>query len=288
MRLHLCGVRGSAPAVGRQFARIGGNTSCVAIVHDDDVAPRLVLDAGTGLRSVSALLAGDPFRGTILLGHLHWDHTHGLPFFRAGDRPDAVTNVLLPEQGVSPLDLISGFMGPPAFPIGPGGLRGTWSFGSIEEGEHSIEGFSVLHREIPHKGGRTFGFRISDGASSVAYLSDHGPAGDMGPGPDGLGPYHEAAMELGADVDVLFHDAQYMATELADRIGFGHSAAEYAVALGRRCGARSVVLFHHDPDRSDAEVEAIERSMQATDGPRVVAGREGDTISLPSGPGERT
>ena len=102
MRLHLCGVRGSAPAVGRQFARIGGNTSCVAIVHDDDVAPRLVLDAGTGLRSVSALLAGDPFRGTILLGHLHWDHTHGLPFFRAGDRPDAVTNVLAPRTGRLP------------------------------------------------------------------------------------------------------------------------------------------------------------------------------------------
>lgn len=288
MRLHFCGVRGSAPAVGTDFVGVGGNTSCVAIAHDDEEVPRLVLDAGTGLRSVSTLLAGRPFRGTILLGHLHWDHTYGLPFFRGGDRPDANTTVLLPEQGVPAVDLLRRFMGPPAFPIEPDRLRGEWRFESIDEGAHSIEGFTVLAREIPHKGGRTFGYRISDGVSSIAYISDHGPARVMGPGPDGLGPYHEAALELSADVDVLIHDAQYTADEFPERVDFGHSAVDYAVELARRSAAASVMLFHHDPDRTDDEVEAIERSLRGDDGPDVVAAREGHTLRLPVPPTQRS
>ena len=88
MRVHLCGVRGSTPSPGAQFARVGGHTSCVAIAHDGDDHPRLVLDAGTGLRNVTTLLGDAPFEGAILLSHLHWDHTQGLPFFAAGDRPD--------------------------------------------------------------------------------------------------------------------------------------------------------------------------------------------------------
>ncbi len=288
MRVHFCGVRGSAPAVGADFVGVGGNTSCVAIAHDDEEVPRLVLDAGTGLRTVSTLLAGRPFRGTILLGHLHWDHTYGLPFFRGGDRPDAKTTVLVPEQGVPALDLLSRFMGPPAFPIEPDRLRGDWTFGSIDEGRRTIEGFTVLAREIPHKGGRTFGFRVSDGASSIAYLSDHGPAGAMGPGPDGLGPYHEAALELCAGVDVLIHDAQYTADELPDRVHFGHSAVDYAVELARRSDAATVVLFHHDPDRTDDEVEAIERSLRSAHGPKINAAREGETMHLPALATERS
>ncbi len=280
MRVHLCGVRGSTAAVGTEFAGVGGNTSCVALAHDDEEVPRLVLDAGTGLRSVPALLGGAAFRGTIMLGHLHWDHTQGLPFFRSADRPDAVTNLLIPEQGVAPIDLLSRFMGPPAFPIDPNDLRGSWSFRSIDEGQHVVEGFTVLAREIPHKGGRTFGYRVSDGHSSLAYLSDHGPAGVMGPGPDGFGPYHEAAMDLCRGVDLLIHDAQYTARELLERIDFGHSAVDYPVALARRCGAARVLLFHHDPDRTDAEVDAIERSMRGDDGIRVDAAREGVTINL--------
>jgi phosphoribosyl 1,2-cyclic phosphodiesterase len=196
VRVHVCGVRGSTPAVGSEFAGVGGNTSCIAVAHDDETKPRLVLDAGTGLRAVSNLMKGDPFRGTILLGHLHWDHTQGLPFFRAADRQDALVRVLVPEQGVPPSELLETFMKPPAFPIVASELQGSWSFDSIDVGTHTIEGFTVLARQIPHKGGRTMGYRVSDGRSSLAYLSDHGPAWQFGPGPDGFGPYHEDAMTL--------------------------------------------------------------------------------------------
>src|SRR6267143_1452325 len=99
MRLFVCGVRGSTPAPGREFVRYGGATSCIAIAPDGGGLPRLVLDAGTGLTRLSSLFNGGPFRGTILLSHLHWDHTHGLPFFPAGDRDGSEVDIVMPAQG---------------------------------------------------------------------------------------------------------------------------------------------------------------------------------------------
>ena len=282
MRVHLCGVRGSIPAVGSEFAGVGGDTSCVAVAHDGESSPRLLLDAGTGLRRVSTLLGDQPFRGAILLGHLHWDHTYGLPFFRAGDRTGAKVTLYVPEQGVPAVELISRFMSPPAFPILPTELQGDWTFESIDEGSHEIAGFDVLAREIPHKGGRTFGYRVSDGHSSLVYMSDHGPAGALGPGSDGLGPYHDAAMELCTGVDLLIHDAQHTAEELPARAAYGHSAGEYAVELARRAGAARVLLFHHDPTRTDDGVAAIESELQKITDVVVEAAREGVTIALPA------
>jgi len=257
VKVHVLGVRGSTPAPGHAFARYGGNTSCVALARDES-PPSLVLDAGTGLRSLGALLGERPFRGALLFGHLHWDHTQGLPFSRAVDNDGADVRVCIPNQddGDTAADVLRRAMSPPHFPIGPDELRGHWSFESLDPGDHHIGGFEVLALEIPHKGGRTFGYRVSDGRASIAYLSDHGPAA-LGRGPDGWGPYHDTALALAADVDVLIHDAQHTAEELPSRAGWGHSAADYPVRLAELAGARSVLLFHHDPIRTDDEVDAI-------------------------------
>ena len=283
MRVVLCGVRGSTPAPGADYAAVGGNTSCVAVVHRDRDVPTLLLDAGTGLAAVGGMLGGAPFAGTILLGHLHWDHTHGLPFFASADRPDARTRVLVPAQGEPAIDLITRFMSPPMFPVGPLGLRGAWSFEELDEGAHTIEGFAVLAREIPHKGGRTFGYRVSDGRGTLTYMSDHGPLGALGPGADGWGEYHPAALDLCAGSDVLIHDAQYTVPEMARCAGFGHASGEYAVALARRVAVPRVLLFHHAPRRTDAQVASIEVALQpppGSIGPIVSAAREGDVIDL--------
>lgn len=135
--------------------RYGGHTSCVAVVHDGQSAPSLILDAGTGIRRGTWLCGDGPFSGTILLGHLHWDHLHGLPFFRAGDRDDARVDLFIPDQsdGASALDVLARGMSPPHFPVRPDELRGEWTFNSLTPGEHSFEGFSVTSVEIPHKGG---------------------------------------------------------------------------------------------------------------------------------------
>jgi ribonuclease BN (tRNA processing enzyme) len=279
LRVHFCGVRGSAPAPGIEFVRYGGHTSCVAVAHDD-AAPTLILDAGAGLESISRLMGGAPFSGTILLSHLHWDHTLGLPFFPAGDRKDARTTLLLPEQesGEDAASVLAGVMRPPYFPIGPTELQGQWTFGSLAPGEHQIEGFTVSAREIPHKGGRTYGYRVSDGHSTLTYMPDHCPT-MLGPGEDGLGEYHPAAIELARDADVLVHDAQLLPEELAAEADYGHSAADYAVALARRAGAQSVVLFHHRHDRTDDELDALARRLGGGT-PAVTVAAEGTTLAL--------
>ena len=164
---------------------------------------------------------GQPFTGTILLTHLHWDHVQGLPFFRAGDRDDArVTAAAAGSagrhqrgRGAGPGDVTAAFPDPAR-----ASFAASWTFGSLSPGQFECGGFTVQAREIPHKGGRTLGYRVSDGRSVVAYVTDHCPTA-LGPGPDGWGEYHAAAIELAAGADVLVHDAQLLAEEVR-----GHGA----------------------------------------------------------------
>ena len=136
----------------------------------------------------------------------------------------------------------------------------------------------MLALDIPHKGGRTFGYRVSDGRSSLAYLSDHNPV-SLGEGPFGLGPHHDAAVRLAEGVDVLVHDAQHTAEELPAKAAFGHSAAEYALTLAEAAGARRVLLFHHDPNRTDDEEDALLARFGESPIP-VEAAREGQVLEL--------
>lgn len=286
MRAELLGVRGSTPAPGSPFVRYGGHTSCIAIGPDDG-PPRLLLDAGTGIRRLPQLLGDDPFVGTILLSHLHWDHTQGLPFCPSIDRDDAVVNLRVPIQDpntgepADPVGLLRRAMSPPHFPIEPTGLRGRWSFSDLDDGTHLIEDLRVTVAEIPHKGGRTFGFRITDGASTIAYLPDHGPIA-LGPGPNGWGELHPTALALARDADYLIHDAQHTVEEFPSRANFGHCPADYAVSLGRAAGVETVVLFHHDPSRNDDDLDALVGRLRAAAGEsglKVVAGAERDVFS---------
>ena len=260
MRLHFCGTRGSTPVSGVPHGRYGGHTSCVALAHDGG-PPVLTLDAGTGLQQLTPLLGDEPFRGTLLLGHLHWDHTHGMPFFLGGLRPGHRVEVVIPEQDADAHEVLARAFSPPHFPVTPRELGTGWSFRGIAPGEHEIEGFEVLALEIPHKGGRTYGYRVSDGRVSIAYLSDHSPTG-LGPGPDGLGAYHDSALALAEGVDLLIHDAQHRVEEFPELEFLGHCVTEYPVRLAEKAGAKAVMLFHHAPTRCDDEIDEMRDVFQ--------------------------
>jgi phosphoribosyl 1,2-cyclic phosphodiesterase len=276
--VHFCGVRGSTPAPGVEFARYGGHTSCLALAHDGAATPTLILDTGTGVRTVSALLGTEPFSGTILYSHLHWDHFQGLPFFAAADNERARVAVAIPrpeEDGAGDaLAVLSRAMSPPHFPITPAELRGSWSFTAIEPGQYEYDGFSVLAREIPHRGGRAFGYRISDGHSTLTYMPDHCPTA-VGAGEDGWGAYHPAALELAANADAVVHDATLLVEELPELARYGHAAGDYAVALARRAGARVAVLFHHAPGRTDDDLDALADHL-----PEAIVAAQGSVLEL--------
>ncbi len=269
MRLTFLGVRGSTCAPGAEFVRYGGHTSCVAVTPRGGDRPTLLLDAGTGIRSAPAMLHGDAFRGTILVSHLHWDHVQGLPFFPAGDRADAVVRMFVPAQdGRSGRDLLAQLMSPPGFPIEPEGLIGEWTFEALESGTSSHEGFTVTAAEVEHKGGRTFGYVVAEGGRRVGYVPDHAPA-------VGVSEEFLAAFD---GVDVLVHDAQFLAWERPRARDYGHATVDDAVHLAERLDARTVVLFHHGPHRTDDALDTM-AEVVPTD-LEVLTAREGLVLEL--------
>ena len=275
MKLELLGVRGSTAAPGPAFVRYGGHTSCVALTRGGASVPTLVLDAGTGLRTLTDRLDGVAYDGSVLLSHLHWDHVQGLPFFAAGDRDDARVDLYVPAQdGASGRDLLAQTLSPPAFPIPPEGLRGAWGFHAWDGGTRDIEGFTVRAVDAVHKGGRTFGYRVECDGASIAYLPDHAPAAGT-----------SAELEdLLRGVDLLVHDAQFLDGERPVAVDYGHATVQDAVALAVKCDAGGLLLFHHSPTRTDDALDEIGSwAAELAPGLHVRVAREGDVLDVTPG-----
>ena len=234
--------------------------------------PSLVLDAGTGLRSLTGLLDGQAYDGSIVLSHLHWDHMQGVPFFAAGDRDAPGSTCTSRRRTASPAGTCwPSPSSPPSFPITPEGLRGRWGFHALTDGKHPIEGFTVTAVDIEHKGGRTFGLRVDDELGSLAYLPDHAPAAGIS----------DELMQMLEGVDVLLHDAQFLEGERPVAVDYGHATVEDSVKLAHECGAGTLVLFHHSPVRTDAALDEIGRwAPGLAGGLPVVVAREGMTLDV--------
>jgi phosphoribosyl 1,2-cyclic phosphodiesterase len=251
------GVRGSTPCSCDANRRYGGNTSCVSItVPGEDP---LLLDIGTGLRFFGE---GQPmdgtFRGNALVSHLHWDHVQGLPFCPPILMPGAGLRLFAPgqEDGRSVHSVFDEFMKPPYFPVRMEDLPSDIRFEDCEDGSFAVGDAKVLARSIPHVG-RTMGYRVDWHGRSVAYLPDHQQP------IDGSWSIAEGALELADGVDLLIHDAQYLAPEFEGmKRTWGHCTIEYAMHVAREAGAKQIALFHHDPVRSDDTIDEIVRCSQ--------------------------
>ncbi len=259
--------------------RYGGNTSCVsvAIPHHDPI----LFDLGTGLRYFGDCHSGrEPFRGTCLLSHVHWDHIQGLPFFTPLLQDGAEVDVYAPVQddGISVEQLFGATIKPPLFPIHYAHLPGTVRFHEVDRSEFTIGDARVVARPIPHIG-PTVGYRLTYRESSVAYLSDHQmPA-------DGSFRVGAGARELCAGVDLLIHDAQYTTAEFARKRDWGHCTIEYAVWLAAEAGVGTLALFHHDPSHHDDVMDILVRDAVECGrklGVDVIAAREGLCVAVES------
>ena len=243
------GVRGSTPVSGPDVIRYGGNTSCV-VINGDEREP-IVLDLGTGLRRFGAAFGPDcSFAGTALVSHLHWDHVQGLPFFAPVLRPGGRLQILGPPPDEYP-DLRTAFdtfMRPPFFPVRIDDLAGHIDVDPCPSGAFRVADAQVLALAVPHAG-LTYGFRISCGGVTVAYVPDHQQP------VDGSHGVVDAVLELAEGVDLLIHDAQYLPHEFARKANWGHCTVDYALTVARLAGARRLALFHHDPLRNDDDLD---------------------------------
>jgi phosphoribosyl 1,2-cyclic phosphodiesterase len=269
------GVRGSTSAPGKEFVRYGGHTSCVAVYADGEAVPRLILDAGTGLRDLPRLMHNQPFRGDVILTHLHWDHLQGLPFCPSVDHPESEVTLHVPvdDERTDPRALLARSFSPPFFPIGPDGLLGNWQFRALVPGAlDALAGAAVITAApVSHKGGLTFGVRIELDGTVLAYLPDHALHEGM---PQSL---RRSAEALASGADVLLHDGQFCAAELARARAYGHATIEAATEFADHCGVGRLVFTHHGPDRTDTELDTMATCWSKTAGGRAITFARQDT-----------
>lgn len=258
MTVSFWGVRGSMPATGADFARYGGNTTAVAVACDGRV---LVLDAGTGIRPLGRALAGGTEELFLLLTHLHADHVHGFPFFAPLYESGRKICLLDYDGGWSPLALFDGRHYPLQPQDLPAEIRRVAAPGLGVLADCGIE---VRRQAVNHPGG-AYGYRVEHGGRAFVFIPDdelHATDGAIAP---------EEVVAFCAGADVLCHDAQYLAAEAAIRRGWGHSTVEETCALAVAAGARHLVLTHHDPDRTDDAIDAIEGQARAFLAPHGIA-----------------
>ncbi len=240
----------------------------------------IVLDLGTGLRfwGEELMARGEPFRGSALVTHCHWDHVQGLPFFVPVLMPGSRLAVYGPpnERG-SLADSFDTFLRPPFFPVGVSDLAGDIRIEDIWCEDRVLDGAKVRARPVPHIG-PTNGYRVEMGGASVAYLPDHQMPSD------GHHSVTDDVLELCDGVDLLIHDAQFSADEFAAKSDWGHCTVDFAVFVAARAGVGRLALFHHDPGHDDATVEALtDRARELPDAAHIgeiLAAQEGTHLSL--------
>jgi phosphoribosyl 1,2-cyclic phosphodiesterase len=256
IELTFWGVRGSIPTPVAENLGYGGNTACISIRSGDQ--PLVILDAGTGIRALGNTLS-ETERVHLFLTHFHWDHIQGIPSFATLQNAAIYSSADPAELEL----LLAAQMRPPYYPVPMPNLEYRTI---IEEG---IGDLLVRPFALHHPNGAT-GYRIESSNASIVYASDH---------EHGDATADRILHDHARDADVLIYDAQYTPEEYELRRGWGHSTWREAVKLARETGVRQLILFHHDPLRTDGQIEAILREAQQ-EFPNTIAAREGWSTSL--------
>ena len=268
MKVRFWGTRGSIATPGSGTTHFGGNTSCVEVTTDS--GDLIILDCGTGAHPLAAKLiahAHGPIHANILLGHTHWDHIQGFPFFSPAFMSGNSVAIYGPEGSRGSLhDVLSGQMEFTYFPVELGQLPATITYHDLTEGINRVGGVRVATQFLNHPA-MTLGYRLEADGVAVVYLVDHEPfsdelwRGDAEPGKiESIlheGDRRHARFMEGADL--VIHDAQYTPEEYRPKKTWGHSTYDYAVRVASAAGVRQLALTHHDPGHDDRFVADLER-----------------------------
>jgi phosphoribosyl 1,2-cyclic phosphodiesterase len=259
--LRFWGVRGSTPTVDKATWRYGGNTACLELTTP--TGARVILDCGTGLRMLGRHLESAPeskrIEPHVFVTHYHWDHIQGIPFF----------SPLYAEQNCfhfysfrseylgrdSLKRVFEAQMAHPYFPVDISAMSARRNFTEVAGGDlFEVPGARVKTSWLYHPQG-CLGFRFDTSAGSIVYATDNEP-GDP--------KLDDSLRQLAAGADIFINDAQFTPEQLAtSRKGWGHSTWLEGVKIAAEVGVKNLVLFHHDPDSTDKNVDNILREARA-------------------------
>ncbi len=263
MKARFWGTRGSIPTPGKRTVRYGGNTACVEV--RDSGGALLVLDAGTGLRELGLDLVQrngkEPLSLDLFLSHLHWDHIQGIPFFRPAYDGRTAMRVHAPKHTKPLKELLGMGMDDPFFPVDLDAVPAKIAMVELKSGDELSAGpFRVRAAQVFHPA-PALAYRVEADGRSLVYATDT---------EDPFSGKEDPVIALARGADVLIHDAQFLDDDY--KKGWGHSTVATAVDVAVRAGAKRLVLYHHDPERSDDALDVI-----ANDAQRLARERGGPT-----------
>lgn len=306
IQIKFWGVRGSIPCPGPRTMKYGGNTACIE-VRFPEVNRHIIIDAGSGMRELAGHmlqhdLPNGPISTEIYLSHTHWDHIMGFPFFVPAYIPGSNIKVYGPvTYEDEPLEaVVGGQMKYRYFPVNMGELAGNIEYYRLKEDPHIDLGDGItLATAIINHPITALGYRFTYKGTTFCTAYDTEPFRNLfitdpeDPGYDELmaeegelaaREQNQVLENFFSGADLLIHDAQYTREEYTNgKIGWGHTPMEDAIAAAKRAGVKRLALFHHDPERTDSQLDEMsERLCTSTDGDdiEIFFAKEGQEITL--------
>ncbi len=259
------GTRGSLPSPGPLTVRYGGNTTCVEVAFASGEI--VIIDSGTGIRPLGndLISRGGSVRVKLLFTHAHWDHVQGFPFFVPAFIAGNHIEIYGSEAAQKLIrDDIFDASDSSYFPVKKADFKATCAFHEGADWLPKLQGATVKALPLNHPGGG-FCYRFDENGKSFAFVTDFE-----------LGQKYATGSSIAElrkfvhEVDLLVMDAQYTDEEIAMTRGWGHSTFNEAIDFGHSAGVSKLVLYHHDPRRSDEELDHIVAKLRS----RLVANRE--------------
>ena len=258
------GTRGSIASPGPYTVKYGGNTACTEVRCGEQL---LILDAGTGIRPLGDSLMKEfqqkPIKGHILVGHTHWDHIQGFPFFSPAFSAGNEFTIYSLRGAEKPLERVfRGQMDSDYFPVRLTDMKAKLEFCELQS-DVDLGETKVSYTFLNHPG-LAVGFRIQYGGRSLGYLSDHETYARLNPDGPSPNPLDLDVAHFVEHVELLICEAQYTEEEYEEKRGWGHSTFLDALERAAQAQVKRLAIFHHDPSHEDAFLDGIQEFCDKT------------------------